>query len=176
MATPILVTKLFKPPIRPEQVPRPRPIERLNAGLRQNQGFGRKLTLISAPAGFGKTTLVSEWIQAMGRATPPIAVGWLSLDEGDNDPKRFLLSPPPESILTALLNDITTIPEDFVLVLNYLLEEVLRQQPESVQTFLLRTYILDRLCGPLCDAVVLDPFVPGQETLEYLRQAKKCVI
>ena len=55
-------------------------------------------------------------------------------------------------------------------VLDYLVEEVLQQQSESVQTFLLRTSILDRLCGPLCDAVLLDPrSVAGQETLEYHR-------
>ena len=56
METPLLQTKLYIPPIRPELVPRPRLIERLNEGLH------RKLTLISAPAGFGKTTLVSSWI------------------------------------------------------------------------------------------------------------------
>ena len=48
-------------------------------------------------------------------------------------------------------------------VLDYLVEEVLQQQPESVQTFLLRTSILDRLCGPLCDAVLLDPLLPGKQ-------------
>src|SRR5207248_6830214 len=52
-----------------------------------------------------------------------------------------------------------------------LLEEVLGQQSESLQTFLLRTSILDRLCGPLCDAVLMDPSVSGQETLEYLEHA-----
>src|SRR6266540_2412673 len=56
-------------------------------------------------------------------------------------------------------------------VLDYLLEEVLQQQSEGVQTFLLRTSILDRLCGPLCDAVLLDSSVSGQETLEYLERA-----
>ncbi len=79
---PILQTKLYIPPIRPELVSRPRLIERLNAGL----PAGRKLTLISAPAGFGKTTLVSEWVA--GCDERPAA--WLSLDEGDNDPTRFL--------------------------------------------------------------------------------------
>ena len=54
MTTPLLTTKLYIPPIRSEMVPRPRLIERLNAGLH------RKLTLISAPAGFSKTTLLSE--------------------------------------------------------------------------------------------------------------------
>src|SRR5207248_6865254 len=56
-------------------------------------------------------------------------------------------------------------------VLDYLVEEVLQQQPESVQTFLLRTSILDRLCGSLCDAVLLNPSGSGQETLEYIEHA-----
>ena len=76
-------------PSGPELVPRPRLIERLNAGLH------RKLTLVSAPAGFGKTTLVSEWVarcrdRGQRAGSPPIAVAWLSLDESDNDPTRFL--------------------------------------------------------------------------------------
>ncbi|MBA3470906.1 MAG: LuxR family transcriptional regulator, partial [Herpetosiphonaceae bacterium] len=79
MSTPILATKLYLPPARLNVVLRPRLIERLNAGM------DRKLTLISAPAGFGKTTLVSEW--AAGCARP---AAWLSLDEGDTDPARFL--------------------------------------------------------------------------------------
>ena len=58
MSTPILATKLYIPPPRPKVVLRPRLIERLNEGLRR----ARRLTLISAPAGFGKTTLVSEWV------------------------------------------------------------------------------------------------------------------
>ena len=61
-------------------------------------------------------------------------------------------------------------------VLDYLVEEVLQQQPESVQTFLLRTSILDRLCGPLCDAVLLDPSASGQETLEYLERANLFIV
>ena len=58
MLAPILATKLYLPPPRPKIVLRPHLIERLNEGL----AAGRKLTLISAPAGFGKTTLVSEWV------------------------------------------------------------------------------------------------------------------
>ena len=125
MPTPILTTKLYIPPARPNAVLRSRLIAQLNAGLH------RKLTLISAPAGFGKTTLVSTWIASCGR---PVA--WLSLDEADSEPTRFLAylvaalrtiaptlgeglvgvlqspqPPPAEAILTALLNDIATLPD-----------------------------------------------------------------
>jgi LuxR family maltose regulon positive regulatory protein len=315
MSAPILATKLYIPPLRPSIVPRPRLVDRLNECL----AMGCNLTLISAPAGFGKTTLVSEWIASCGR---PVA--WLSLDERDNDPARFitylvkalqtiqagigegllaaLQSPQPlqiETILTTLLNEISTIPENFLLVLDdyhsidshpvdqslafliehqppqmhlliatredpdlplarmrargqctelraadlrftpaeaaeflnrvmglnlseadvaaleartegwiaglqlaalsmqghqdaagfiqsftgshrfvmdYLLEEVLHQQPESIQAFLLRTSVLDRMCGPLCDAVLFDPSIPGQATLEYLEHANLFIV
>src|ERR1051326_1698801 len=288
------------PRLRPNMVSRPRLIERLSAGLH------RRLTLISAPAGFGKSTLVSEWTLELGR---PVA--WLSLDEEDNDPTRFLTylvaalrtvapavgegilgalqssqPPPAEVLLVALLNDLTTISDSFVLVLDdshvldatpvdqalaflidhlpphmhlviatredphlplarlraraqltevrtsdlrfppseaaaflnqmmgltlsaediaalerrtegwiaglqlaalsmqrqegatsfiasftgshqyvvdYLMEEVLGQQSERVQTFLLHTSILNRMSGPLCDAVVLDSTTPRSE-------------
>jgi LuxR family transcriptional regulator, maltose regulon positive regulatory protein len=311
----LLSTKFFIPSTRLERVSRPRLIERLNEGLRRTPG----VTLISAPAGFGKTTLVSEWVTGSGR---PAA--WLSLDEGDNDPSRFLAylvtalqsiaanigqavltvlqapQPPPiDSVLTILLNEIITLPDHFILVLDdyhvieskavdraltfllehqppqmhivittredpdlplarlrgrgqltelraadlrftlseaaeflnhvmglklsaeniaaleartegwiaglqlaalsmqgyqdadgfiqsftgshhfvmdYLVEEVLQQQPESVQTFLLRTSILDRLCGSLCDSVLLDSSASGQETLEYLERTNLFII
>ena len=132
MSIPILATKLYVPPPPPAVVPRPRLIARLNVGLH------RKLTLIAAPAGFGKTTLVSAWVAGCDR---PVA--WLSLDEGDSDPARFLTylvtalrtiapqlgagvlgvlqspqPPPTESLLTALLNEITTLPHPFLLVLD----------------------------------------------------------
>src|SRR6266700_3322453 len=308
MPTPILATKLYIPRLRTNVVSRPRLLERLNEGLH------RKLTLIAAPAGFGKTTLISAWMAGCDRQ-----VAWLSLDKGESDPTLFLTylvaalrtiapdigvgvlgalqspqPPPTESILTALLNEITAIPDNFVLVLDdyhvieakavdqaltflvehqppqmhlviatredpqlplarlrargqltelraadlrftpseaagflnqgmglnlsaedvtaleartegwivglqlaalsmqgqqdaasfitsftgshhfvldYLVEEVLGQQPESIQTFLLRTSILDRLCGSLCDAVLLNPSVSGQATLEYIEHA-----
>ena len=304
----LLTTKLFIPKPRTDLVSRPRLIEQLNDGLH------RKLTLISAPAGFGKTTLVSEWV---GNCAQPVA--WLSLDQEDSDLRRFLTylvaalqtlstdlgkdvlgmlqssqSLPSESVLTTLLNEIAAIPGDFTLVfddyhvidakpidhalafllersppqmhlvittredpnlslarlrargqltemrvgdlrfthseaagflnqmmglnlseenvaaledrtegwiaglqlaaismrgnkdtasfiksftgshhfvLDYLVEEVLLQQPENIQTFLLCTSILDRLCGSLCDAVLPDPSTPGQETLEYIEGA-----
>ncbi|MDX1415241.1 MAG: LuxR C-terminal-related transcriptional regulator [Candidatus Promineifilaceae bacterium] len=142
----LLRTKLFIPPLRPQRVSRPRLIRRLNQGLQQ----GVRLTLISAPAGFGKTALVTEWISASAR---PVA--WLSPDERDSAPLRFLTyfiaalqtlrqssgqdlrqvqasdfgseildlihspqPPPVESILIALLNEITTIRDDFIFVLD----------------------------------------------------------
>jgi ATP/maltotriose-dependent transcriptional regulator MalT len=79
MSSPILATKLYIPPPPHRAVQRPRLIERLNEGLHRN------LTLISAPAGFGKTTLVSAWVASCDRQ-----VAWLSLDEGDSDPTLFL--------------------------------------------------------------------------------------
>src|SRR5215468_363281 len=312
MSAPILATKLYIPPPRPKVVFRNRLIERLNESWRH------KLILISAPPGFGKTTLVSEWVAGCGQ---PVA--WLSLDEGDNDTTRFLAylvaalrtmaakigegvsgalqspQPPPiESILTVLLNEIASVPDSFALVLDdyhvmdakpvdnalaflierlppqmrlviatredpdlplarlrvqgqltelrgadlrftpseaaeflnqrmglnisaedvtalelrtegwiaglqlaaislqghkdatsfiksftgshhfvmdYLVEEVLQQQSESVQTFLLRTSILDRMCSPLCDAVLGHP-ADGQATLEYLERANLFIV
>ncbi|MBX3010432.1 MAG: AAA family ATPase [Caldilineaceae bacterium] len=343
MPTPILATKLYRPPLRPTLVRRPRLLARLNTGL------PRKLTLISAPAGFGKTTLVSEWITQAAEATkplPPPRVAWLSLDEGDSDPVRFLVywvaalqsvlpsvgqgvanalqsppPPPPSTLLTTLLNEITTAvapstgeriilvlddyhrledgavdplltflldylpPQlhlviatredpplplarlrargqltevraadlrftpaeaaDFLnqamglalttaevtaleartegwiaglqlaalslqgqeprtvasfiqsfsgshrFVMDYLVEEVLQQQPTAVQHFLLRTAILERFCGPLCDAVLNmgekwgmntassdSVFVPHPSSpiLAYLEQANLFII
>ncbi len=141
----ILATKLFMPPLRPVRVLRANLIGRLNEGLY------RKLTLISAPAGFGKTTLVSEWVDALqtydyeGREVEN-RIGWLSIDEGDNDPVRFLAylvtairqvegidatfgkgalsmfqsprPPPMGTILTSLINKLAVIPLRIVLVLD----------------------------------------------------------
>jgi LuxR family maltose regulon positive regulatory protein len=318
MSAPILATKLYIPPPRSKIVVRSRLIKRLNEGP-------RKLTLISAPAGFGKTTLVSEWVEDNERPT-----AWLSLDEGDNDLTRFLTylvtalqtlskgkktifgevvlsilqspqQPSTESILTSLINEINAIPDPFIFVLDdyqvidsspidnaltflvdhlpaqmhlviatredphlplarlrargeltelrvadlrftpteaaeflnrmmglnlcdedvaalevrtegwiaglqlaalsmqghasrdpadfiksftgshhfvldYLMEEVLGQQPESIQTFLLHTSILNRMCGSLCDELLPDASVSGQETLEHLEHANLFVI
>jgi len=87
MPTPLLTTKLYIPPPRPALVPRPRLVERLNAGL----DTACRLMLVSAPAGFGKTTLLSEWIYSVETAEQaiPTLFAWLSLDKGDNDPARF---------------------------------------------------------------------------------------
>lgn len=313
MVVPILTTKLYLPSPRPTAVPRSHLLERLN------NGSHRKLTLISAPAGFGKTTLASEWSSSSKR---PFA--WLSLDEADNNPAHFLVYlvaalqtvvadigagvsaalqmpqlPPTKILLTALLNEVAAAPEHFILVLDdyhvidsqavdealtfllnhqppqmhlviatredpilplsrlrardqltelrtadlrftpteaadflnrvmglslsaedvaaleartegwiaglqlaaislqghpntadfiqsftgshhfvldYLLEEVLHQQDRHIQDFLLRTSILGRLCGPLCEAVLADPGISGQETLALLERANLFII
>ncbi len=81
---PLLRTKLYIPHVRPESVLRPRLVERLDAGL------SRKLTLACAPAGFGKTTLLSEWVHSHSRSAPAPGFCWFSMDKEDNDPIRFL--------------------------------------------------------------------------------------
>ena len=128
----LLSTKLFIPSIRSELVSRPRLTEKLN------EGVGRKLTLVSAPAGFGKTTLISEWV-----AECEYSVAWLSLDQGDSDLIRFLTyliaalqkivpnlasgtlnvlqspqPPPTETTLTSLINAVAALPKKIILVLD----------------------------------------------------------
>jgi len=311
MTIPLLQTKFYVPPVRSNLVPRRHLIERLDEGLH----LGHRLTLVSAPAGFGKTTLVSEWAASVGaRPASPRQVAWLSLDEGDNDPTRFLAylsaalrtvgveveegifagagAPAAmEARLTTLVNQVNTALAPFILVLDdyhfitaqpvhdaltffldhlppnlhlviatradpplpvarlrgrgqltelrlvdlrfthdeaaeflaqvmgltlaandvavlasrtegwiaglqmaalslrekedvsrfvaaftgsnryildYLLEEVLRREPEYLQTFLLQTSILDQLCGPLCDAVTRIGESANQRTGESL--------
>jgi LuxR family maltose regulon positive regulatory protein len=132
MTVPLLQTKLCMPPVRPEWVSRPHLVERLNAGL------DRKLTLVSAAAGFGKTTLVVEWLSGIDRLHT-----WLSLEKSDNDPVRFtsylvaalqradekiglatsaLLATPQlpavDLAMTTLINDVAVSPVPFVLVLD----------------------------------------------------------
>ncbi|MBN1138439.1 MAG: LuxR family transcriptional regulator, partial [Anaerolineae bacterium] len=80
MSTLLLKTKLYIPPARPNMVPRPRLIERLDEGVRS----AHKLILVSSSAGSGKTTLLSEWA-----AISNLQFCWLSLDEDDNVPARF---------------------------------------------------------------------------------------
>ncbi len=313
MTTTFLATKLQSPSLRPLLVDRPRLIERLN------QGLHRRLTLVSAPAGYGKTTLVGAWLDGCERPT-----AWLSLEAGDRDPARFLGyliaalqqlsatigagvarlldSPEPapiEVILTSLLNDLFAFPDQFILVLDdyhlldtrpidriltyliehmppqmhlvictredphlplarlrardhvtelraadlrctpaetagfltrvmslalstsditalerrtegwiaglqlaglslrgstdpsgfirsftgsnqmvmdYLVDEILHRQSEEVQSFLLRTCILERLSGPLCEAVLGTPAGSGEAMLDYIDQANLFLI
>jgi len=323
MSAPILLTKLFIPENRPELVSRSHLVDQLNNGLH------RKLTLISAPAGFGKTTVVTNWLHSQqGDEEPPFLIGWLSLDEDDKDPVRFLTylitalnripgleteigfgalqmaqasqPPPPQTILIAVINEIAMISnkinkivlviDDYHLidsqpvhdalifllenlppqlhlvittredpplqisrlrtrgqlnefravhlrfstaeideflnqimglglstqdiatlekrtegwvaglqlaaismqgrtdisnfiqsftgnhhfVIDYLVEEVLKHQPEHIREFLLQTSILDRLTGPLCDAITSQE--NGHATLEALERGNLFII
>jgi LuxR family maltose regulon positive regulatory protein len=130
MSEELLTTKLYIPPLRLELVRRPRLIERLNAGL------SGRVTLVSAPAGYGKSTLINEWIHQAR-----LSAAWLSLDTDDNDPTRFLVyviaalqkvdeyvgedllgvlkspQPPPiDMLLTALINQVNDISKEMILV------------------------------------------------------------
>ncbi len=135
MVSPLLTTKLYIPQARSNLLARPGLIKRLSDGI------DRKLTLISAPAGFGKTTLLSAWRTASPDSNTPMA--WVSLDEADNDLTRFwdyiiaalqtlrtgvgedalalLHSPHPphiEAVLTTLINGLTALEDRFVMVLD----------------------------------------------------------
>lgn len=133
-APPIVRAKLHRPALLPNSLLRPRLVERLEKGLR------RRLLLIAAPAGYGKTTLLAQWLAT--REAPP-TLAWLTLDEADNEPRRFLaylaatlpalgaagqarasaalgaLAPPvSEVVLADLLNDLAELPHETVIVLD----------------------------------------------------------
>ena len=147
----LLSSKLYIPPLRPNSVLRPRLVDTLNKGL------PRKLSLISAAPGFGKTTLVSEWISQC-----EIPVAWVSLDERDNDPVHFMTyftgalqtidvnlgagalstfqapqPPSTESFLTGVINEIIALQRPFAIVLDDY--HVIKSEPiHSALAFLLR--------------------------------------
>ncbi|HNE02951.1 MAG TPA: hypothetical protein PLT08_00420, partial [Anaerolineales bacterium] len=125
MPIPVVTTKLRIPPLRTKVVIRQRLLERLKEGL------SRTLTLVSAPAGFGKTTLLSEWLGEVN-----LKIAWLSLDDGDQDITRFITylisalqiidpsigesvlgalkshqPPAVDTLLIALLNDIDSVSQ-----------------------------------------------------------------
>ena len=160
MPTPVLATKLYFPAPRPQITSRPRLLKRLNDEL----GASRKLSLVCAPAGFGKTTLLIEWITQRRRQHPGECIAWLSLDAQDNDSSRFLtyiiaalrgadaeigaemtelvqrdqvLAMQPA--LTSLINDVARSGKEFILVLDDY--HVIEEGPihEAV------TFILDHL-------------------------------
>jgi LuxR family maltose regulon positive regulatory protein len=132
MTEPLLETKLYVPRLRPDVVARPRLSERLRRGAES------RLTLISAPAGFGKTTLLTEWLAS----TPKRAVAWLSLDQQDSRPATFwtylitalqavvpgigasalpllqATDAPIEPVLTIVINELGAVPHDVTLVLD----------------------------------------------------------
>ena len=155
MSLPIISTKLYIPPIRKDYVPRPRLIKRLDEGLTC------KLSLVSAPAGFGKTMILSEWVTHFDR---PVA--WISLDKADNDPARFLvyltaavqtiepsigdeilgsLEPQPPidhdrnsiyDLLTTLINEVAIAEKMFVVVLDDF-QEIVDERVHDAVTFLI---------------------------------------
>lgn len=96
MSDALISTKLNIPPFQPNLISRSRLLNRLQDGLWQTGGFIRKLSLISAPAGYGKTTLIAEFCHQLQTSHPPVMddleldVCWLSLEEADNDQVRFL--------------------------------------------------------------------------------------
>jgi LuxR family transcriptional regulator, maltose regulon positive regulatory protein len=131
----VLETRFYRPRWRPGQVPRPRLVERLQRGARS------KLILVSAPPGFGKTTLLAEWLAAP--SSDERRVAWLSLDQSDDQPATFWLhvltalqreqptlgnvalslltspQPPPiTSLLALVLNEVAALPYQLVLVLD----------------------------------------------------------
>jgi LuxR family maltose regulon positive regulatory protein len=198
----LLATKLHIPPVRPELVSRPRLMERLSTGLH------RKLTIISAPAGFGKTTLVIQWLKSVQCPST-----WLSLDESDNDVTRFLTyfvaalraieanvgqgvlgalqspqPPPAEAVLTSLINDIAHLPDQIVLVLDdyhlieaqavddglsFLLEHLPQQMHLVIATREDPPLHLARLRaqGQLTELRVSDLRFTSAEAAEFLNQA-----
>jgi LuxR family maltose regulon positive regulatory protein len=139
MPASILITKLFTPPLKADLVERPDLIQRLSDGL------DRKAALISAPAGFGKSTLVSAWLKELNQM-PETEAAWLSLDADDNDPTRFLTyllaalgrtkqlgeefeggigsmlqspqPPPAQSVLIPILNQLAEAESKIILVLD----------------------------------------------------------
>ncbi len=138
MKTPIITTKLNSPRLRAKIVPRLRLVEGLEEDFLQEDVFGRKLTLVSAPAGYGKTTLVVDWLARHRSRT-----GWVSLEEADNDPRRFITyliaaleqingcigeapnailqysqQAPDDVLIAALLNEISSVDQPIILVLD----------------------------------------------------------
>jgi LuxR family maltose regulon positive regulatory protein len=182
-------TKLNRPPVPRELVSRPRLIDRLNRGLED------KLILVCSPAGYGKTMLLSAWAEHC-----PHPVAWISLDEGDNDPARFLLvlaraceaiipgisqhfskalqsprTPASEELLAGLLNEIAQTRGVFVLVLD---DYHLISEPAIHQALI---YLLNHLPAQLRLAIATRSDPPlqlarlrGRSELTELRLADLC--
>ncbi|MFN8529779.1 MAG: LuxR C-terminal-related transcriptional regulator [Anaerolineae bacterium] len=155
-ASVILQTKLMLPPVRVDCIPRPRLSQQFGASL------SYPLTLVCAPAGYGKSTLLAEWFGTQARGE--VAFGWLSLDEDDSDPVRFLTylitvcahsgsidakellsslhspqPPPPKAILSDLLRYLENSPHRFALVL----DDYHRIQSQAIHEGM--SYLIDHL-------------------------------
>jgi LuxR family maltose regulon positive regulatory protein len=186
----LLRTKLFIPQVRPSLIPRPRLFEKLDSVLTS------KMALVSAPAGYGKTTLVADWLNKSQSAAHQPQICWLSLDQNDNDLVRFLTyvagalagnksgdgqpvaemmhspqKPPVEAVVTALINDVAQGGEPLLLVLDDYHVIKSARVHEAV------TFLLDHL-PPQMHLIVIsraDPPLPvarlrGQGQLLELRQ------
>jgi LuxR family maltose regulon positive regulatory protein len=200
----LLTTKIQVPPLPPKTVRRARLLEALDRGLQPNM----RLTLISAPAGYGKTTLLSEWSRLCG-----VEVTWVSLDELDNDIARFIgqmaaalqkiepdageataqafqspRTPPLDSVLIPLLNNMSAIQNPFVLVFDdyhliqaqpihdalvFLLERLPSQVHIAVATRIDPPFPLGRLRGrgQLTELRAADLRFTLEETTAFLNQA-----
>jgi LuxR family transcriptional regulator, maltose regulon positive regulatory protein len=184
MSFTLLATKLHVPAPRPDVVPRPQLIARLNEALRC------PVTLLSAPVGFGKTTLLSTWLKQLPAATQ---VAWSTLDTGDNDPARFLAYlcgalqinradvlrtprlPTLDEVLTPLINQLSEAPNPIVLVLDdyHLIEAAAVHHVVS--------FLIDHQPAPLhlIIAARADPPLPlprlrARDQLLELRQSDLC--
>lgn len=183
----LLHTKLTPPPVRADRILRPRLTERFSAGLEH------PLTLVCAPAGYGKTTLLSEWL--VPETERQLSLAWLSLDEDDNDPARFLtylvsalssagatdsdevlsllLSPQPPSpkvVLTALISRLEAFPHRIVLILDDYHLITAQSIHEAI------TFLLDHLPDQMCLVITTreDPPFPlsrlrGRDQLAEIR-------
>jgi len=123
LLSPILKTKLFLPTSRPNTVSRSLLIRKISEGIE----LGGKLTLVSAPAGYGKTTLVTEWLKTVNREC-----AWVSMDSGDNDPKRFF---------TYLIESLKSLLEGFDQDISSLIESPQLPTPEILATLLLNRLV-----------------------------------
>jgi LuxR family transcriptional regulator, maltose regulon positive regulatory protein len=160
MPIPLLTTKLFIPPPRSGLVARPRLLDKLHASLHSNQ----RLIVIAAPAGFGKTTLISAWFDHLMKQDAPPRRAWLQLDQSDNDRVRFM------SYLVAAMQ---TIDPQWGQTAQAMLHTPLSADGDQTLDAALATLINDLAAQPAACAIVLDDYHliqarPVHEALAFL--------